>query len=181
MKDTLVELSKGVQKGPAADLVPVLFGETQPAMSKKDVTLSPFNKNLDHSQVTFHCVYEIHLTVIVWFLCSKMIVHSNIQFGYLGSVVLINLYLCIWYSYCIDILEWRMPKCCFLDALSFLDWCVSLFLSFLVFDGDCLRNDYGFVPFFHFIEICSFLLVHCLCLSWLGCSHASCAFMPSII
>ena len=65
MKDTLVELSKGVQKGPAADLVPVLFGETQPAMSKKDVTLSPFNKNLDHSQVTFHCVYEIHLTVIV--------------------------------------------------------------------------------------------------------------------
>uniref|UniRef100_A0A7C9ADE8 DNA helicase n=2 Tax=Opuntia streptacantha TaxID=393608 RepID=A0A7C9ADE8_OPUST len=50
MKDTLVELSKGVQKGPAADLVPVLFGETQPAMSKKDVTLSPFNKNLDHSQ-----------------------------------------------------------------------------------------------------------------------------------
>ncbi|GAB2221566.1 hypothetical protein Droror1_Dr00012750 [Drosera rotundifolia] len=50
MKDTLIELSKGVLKGPAADLVPVLFGERPPAMSKKDATFSPFNSNLDRSQ-----------------------------------------------------------------------------------------------------------------------------------
>ena len=51
MKDTLIELSKGVQKGPASDLVPVLFGENSPVKSKKDVSFSPINKNLDHSQV----------------------------------------------------------------------------------------------------------------------------------
>ncbi|KAL9275323.1 DNA-binding protein SMUBP-2-like protein [Drosera capensis] len=50
MKDTLIELSKGVLKGPSADLVPVLFGERPPTMSKKDATFSPFNSNLDHSQ-----------------------------------------------------------------------------------------------------------------------------------
>ncbi|XP_021893311.1 DNA-binding protein SMUBP-2 [Carica papaya] len=50
MKDTLIQLSKGVQKGPAADLVPVLFGETLPSVSKKNVTFTPFNANLDHSQ-----------------------------------------------------------------------------------------------------------------------------------
>ncbi|KAK9726066.1 hypothetical protein RND81_05G187700 [Saponaria officinalis] len=50
MKETLVQLSKGVQKGPAADLVPVLFGEMPPLRSKKDVTFSPVNLNLDHSQ-----------------------------------------------------------------------------------------------------------------------------------
>ncbi|XP_058208609.1 uncharacterized protein LOC131321719 isoform X4 [Rhododendron vialii] len=50
MKDTLIQLSKGVLKGPAADLVPVLFGERLPTMSKKDVSFSPFNPNLDHSQ-----------------------------------------------------------------------------------------------------------------------------------
>lgn len=51
MKDTLIQLSKGVLKGPAADLVPVLFGERLPTMSKKDVSFSPFNSNLDQSQV----------------------------------------------------------------------------------------------------------------------------------
>lgn len=51
MKDALVQLSKGVQKGPAADLVPVLFGERQPALAKKDISFTPFNTNLDHSQV----------------------------------------------------------------------------------------------------------------------------------
>ncbi|GMH20133.1 hypothetical protein Nepgr_021974 [Nepenthes gracilis] len=50
MKDTLINLSKGVHKGPAADLVPVLFGEKPPAMSKKDASFSAFNSNLDHSQ-----------------------------------------------------------------------------------------------------------------------------------
>ncbi|XP_010558761.1 PREDICTED: DNA-binding protein SMUBP-2 isoform X2 [Tarenaya hassleriana] len=50
MKDTLIQLSKGVQKGPASDLVPILFGERPPTMSKKDVKFSLFNKNLDHSQ-----------------------------------------------------------------------------------------------------------------------------------
>ncbi|CAI9100039.1 OLC1v1036956C1 [Oldenlandia corymbosa var. corymbosa] len=50
MKDTLVELSKGVQRGPASDLVPVLFGERPPSLSKKDVKFTLFNSNLDHSQ-----------------------------------------------------------------------------------------------------------------------------------
>lgn len=50
MKDALIQLSKGAQKGPAADLIPVLFGEKQPMHSKKVVQFTPFNKNLDHSQ-----------------------------------------------------------------------------------------------------------------------------------
>ncbi|XP_047264353.1 DNA-binding protein SMUBP-2 isoform X6 [Capsicum annuum] len=50
MKDTLIQLSKGVLKGPASNLVPVLFGERQPTMSKKDVNFTPLNRNLDHSQ-----------------------------------------------------------------------------------------------------------------------------------
>lgn len=83
MKDTLIQLSKGVLKGPAADLVPVLFGERPPTMTKKDVSFSPFNSNLDHSQVlnfikfSFlqmwslpHCLYVYSYTYactyIVW-------------------------------------------------------------------------------------------------------------------
>ncbi|KAF5201434.1 Dna-binding protein smubp-2 [Thalictrum thalictroides] len=50
MKDALIQLSKGVHKGPAADLVPVLFGEKPPTVSKKEVPFTPFNSNLDHSQ-----------------------------------------------------------------------------------------------------------------------------------
>ncbi|KAF6158609.1 hypothetical protein GIB67_040123 [Kingdonia uniflora] len=50
MKDALVQLSKGVLKGPASDLVPVLFGEKPPTMSKKDVIFTPYNSNLDRSQ-----------------------------------------------------------------------------------------------------------------------------------
>ncbi|KGN59344.1 DNA-binding protein SMUBP-2 isoform X2 [Cucumis sativus] len=50
MKDALIQLSKGVHRGPAADLIPVLFGERQPSMSKTDVKFKPFNSNLDHSQ-----------------------------------------------------------------------------------------------------------------------------------
>ncbi|KAJ0634038.1 putative hydrolase [Helianthus annuus] len=50
MKDTLIQLSKGIRTGPAADLVPVLFGERSPTVAKKDVSFTPFNKNLDHSQ-----------------------------------------------------------------------------------------------------------------------------------
>lgn len=50
MKDTLIQLSKGVIKGPAADLVPVLFGERPPGVSKQKVTFTPINSNLDHSQ-----------------------------------------------------------------------------------------------------------------------------------
>ncbi|XP_073107835.1 uncharacterized protein [Elaeis guineensis] len=50
MKDALIQLSKGTQEGPAADLIPVLFGEKQPMHSKKVVQFTPFNKNLDHSQ-----------------------------------------------------------------------------------------------------------------------------------
>ncbi|KAK4272545.1 hypothetical protein QN277_021086 [Acacia crassicarpa] len=50
MKDAVVQLSKGVHKGPAADLIPVLFGERPPTVSKKDVSFTLFNPNLDHSQ-----------------------------------------------------------------------------------------------------------------------------------
>ncbi|KAI3471377.1 hypothetical protein Pfo_030741 [Paulownia fortunei] len=50
MKETLIQLSKGVLKGPAADLVPVLFGERPPTVSKKDIKFTPVNSNLDHSQ-----------------------------------------------------------------------------------------------------------------------------------
>ncbi|GLT32762.1 hypothetical protein SLA2020_074050 [Shorea laevis] len=50
MKDALIQLIKGVLKGPAADLVPVWFEERPPTFSKKDVMFSPFNSNLDHSQ-----------------------------------------------------------------------------------------------------------------------------------
>ncbi|XP_043713417.1 DNA-binding protein SMUBP-2 [Telopea speciosissima] len=50
MKDALIQLSKGIQKGPASDLIPVLFGEKPPSVSKKSVSFSLFNSNLDHSQ-----------------------------------------------------------------------------------------------------------------------------------
>ncbi|KAK9986728.1 hypothetical protein SO802_031679 [Lithocarpus litseifolius] len=50
MKDALIQLSKGVQKGPASDLIPVLFGERQPTVTKKNVTFTLFNSYLDHSQ-----------------------------------------------------------------------------------------------------------------------------------
>ncbi|KAI3471579.1 hypothetical protein Pfo_028229 [Paulownia fortunei] len=53
MKETLIQLSKGVLKGPAADLVPVLFGERPPTVSKKDIKFTPVNSNLDHSQVCY--------------------------------------------------------------------------------------------------------------------------------
>jgi ATP-dependent RNA/DNA helicase IGHMBP2 len=56
MKDALIQLSKGVQKGPAADLIPVLFGERPPTVTKKDVKFTPFNSNLDHSQV---CIFYL--------------------------------------------------------------------------------------------------------------------------
>ncbi|XP_066385310.1 uncharacterized protein [Miscanthus floridulus] len=50
MKDALIELSKAVQTGPSANLVPVLFGEKAPMRSKDTMKFSPFNKNLDDSQ-----------------------------------------------------------------------------------------------------------------------------------
>ncbi|XP_027902111.1 DNA-binding protein SMUBP-2 [Vigna unguiculata] len=50
MKDALIQLSKGVHKGPASDLIPVLFGERQPTVSKKDISFTPYNRNLDQSQ-----------------------------------------------------------------------------------------------------------------------------------
>jgi hypothetical protein len=51
MKDALIQLSKAIQTGPSANLVPVLFGENSPMRSKDAVKFSPFNKNLDDSQV----------------------------------------------------------------------------------------------------------------------------------
>jgi len=50
MKDALIQLSKAIQMGPSANLVPVLFGENSPMRSKDAVKFSPFNKNLDDSQ-----------------------------------------------------------------------------------------------------------------------------------
>ncbi|XP_020273755.1 DNA-binding protein SMUBP-2 [Asparagus officinalis] len=50
MKDALIQLSKGVQKGPASDLVPVLFGEKPPTFLNKALQFTPYNKSLDHSQ-----------------------------------------------------------------------------------------------------------------------------------
>ncbi|XP_044399628.1 DNA-binding protein SMUBP-2 isoform X3 [Triticum aestivum] len=50
MKDALIQLSKGIQAGPSANLVPVLFGENSPMRSKDAMKFSPFNKNLDDSQ-----------------------------------------------------------------------------------------------------------------------------------
>ncbi|KAK6945316.1 DNA2/NAM7 helicase, helicase domain [Dillenia turbinata] len=50
MKDALRQLSQGVQKGPASDLIPVLFGERLPSFAKKDTAFTPFNSSLDHSQ-----------------------------------------------------------------------------------------------------------------------------------
>ena len=35
LKDTIIQLSKGVQKGPAAELLPVLFGEKPPRILKE--------------------------------------------------------------------------------------------------------------------------------------------------
>ncbi|XP_078153290.1 DNA-binding protein isoform X1 [Carex rostrata] len=50
MKDALNQLSMSVQKGPASDLIPVLFGEKEPAFLKQAPQFTPFNKNLDDSQ-----------------------------------------------------------------------------------------------------------------------------------
>lgn len=66
MKDTLIQLSKGVQRGPAADLVPVLFGERTPMVSKKDVKFTTFNHNLDHSQV-FMITFVYYLEICTLF------------------------------------------------------------------------------------------------------------------
>lgn len=52
MKDALNQLSMSVQKGPASDLIPVLFGEKEPTFLKQAPQFTPFNKNLDDSQVT---------------------------------------------------------------------------------------------------------------------------------
>ena len=81
MKDALVQLSKGVHKGPAADLIPVLFGERPPTVSKKDVTFTPFNSNLDRSQVfKFKFSYSLlwkhkiyYLDNSLWFKCILFI------------------------------------------------------------------------------------------------------------
>jgi ATP-dependent RNA/DNA helicase IGHMBP2 len=52
MKDALNQLGMSVQKGPASDLISVLFGEKQPTVLKQAPQFTPFNKNLDDSQVT---------------------------------------------------------------------------------------------------------------------------------
>jgi len=76
MKDALIQLSKGVHKGPASDLIPVLFGERQPTVSKKDVAFTSINKNLDHSQVCY---------IISFLVC---ILKSRFSEGYRIIIVL---------------------------------------------------------------------------------------------
>ncbi|KAL8489606.1 hypothetical protein ACS0TY_025500 [Phlomoides rotata] len=49
MKETLIQLSKGV-KDPVVDLVPVLFGERPPTVSKPDIKFTLVKSNLDHPQ-----------------------------------------------------------------------------------------------------------------------------------
>lgn len=84
MKDTLIQLSKGVLKGPAADLVPVLFGEQPPTMTKKDVSFSPFNSNLDHSQV----------------LNFIKFLFANVEFAPLSLCLFVSMYIRIYvYTY----------------------------------------------------------------------------------
>ncbi|EFJ16960.1 hypothetical protein SELMODRAFT_179218 [Selaginella moellendorffii] len=51
LKSTLLDLGKGVSRGPATDLVPVLFGEKPPSFSKTHATYEPYNTELDESQV----------------------------------------------------------------------------------------------------------------------------------
>lgn len=51
MKDALAQLSIGMLRGPASELIQVLFGEKPPVIVKKAMPFSLFNKNLDHSQV----------------------------------------------------------------------------------------------------------------------------------
>ncbi|VFQ92441.1 unnamed protein product [Cuscuta campestris] len=70
MKDTLIQLSKGVQKGPASDLVPVLFGERSPMMCKKDAQFTLFNPNLDHPQVFNFSSFSIFCTL--WSLTPSL-------------------------------------------------------------------------------------------------------------
>eukprot|EP00850_Spirogloea_muscicola_P021982 SM000270S10379 [mRNA] locus=s270:124164:128532:- [translate_table: standard] len=50
MKDTLAELSRGVRQGPAAELVPTLFGTRLPTFAKLPANVKFFNQQLDHSQ-----------------------------------------------------------------------------------------------------------------------------------
>ena len=70
MKDALIQLSKGVHRGPAADLIPVLFGERQPSMSKTDVKFKPINSNLDHSQVNEPIIYIFFIDYCFFFQVS---------------------------------------------------------------------------------------------------------------
>lgn len=61
MNGALNQLSLTVQKGPAADLIPVLFGEKQPIRSKSVMQFAPFNKNLDNSQVIVFLIIVIYV------------------------------------------------------------------------------------------------------------------------
>lgn len=75
MKNALIQLSKGVHKGPAADLIPVLFGERPPNFSKKDATFQPLNANLDHSQVCSfqYLKYSLQQLILLIYLIHFMI------------------------------------------------------------------------------------------------------------
>lgn len=86
MKETLVQLSKGVQTGPAADLVTVLFGERPPAVSVKDVKFTPFNSNLDHSQVSEVQLGLFLLNLYTVFSCMFICIQHLCSFRQLLNV-----------------------------------------------------------------------------------------------
>ena len=126
MKDTLIQLSKGVLRGPAADLVPVLFGEQPPTVSKKDVTFSLFNTNLDHSQVLklfcFYlkaCCLSLSLSIYIYIHISTCIrTHIYIDISVLLYPKLFNVTFNRWlFSHTIWLfyfsVEYFFLTCCF--------------------------------------------------------------------
>lgn len=107
MKDALVQLSKGVQRGPASELIHVLFGEKPPVIVKKAMQFSLYNKNLDHSQVItflsmfYACVHSQIITFLIDFyynsrflcsFCRKMLLqkpyNQKMSFYFMGLLAL---------------------------------------------------------------------------------------------
>lgn len=93
MKDTLIQLSKGVLKGPAADLVPVLFGERPPTMTKKDVSFSPFNSNLDYSQVLNFIKFSFCKCGVCPTVSMYIRMHVHISYRHIHNVCVSHMYI----------------------------------------------------------------------------------------
>eukprot|EP00898_Chlorokybus_atmophyticus_P008172 jgi/Chlat1/8356/Chrsp80S00636 len=52
LKDTLADLKRSQDKGPAADLIDVLFGSRSPTSHPQSATFAPINRDLDQSQIS---------------------------------------------------------------------------------------------------------------------------------